>query len=113
MSKKQLEQILNILEIPCNEGIQNMEIGGTLPRLVYFEYVWEDITASGESYDTKVSYQISFFSLSPRDPKLILLKKLLAKQKLFPIIQHEYIPTKREFHSYFSIEVLENVSESI
>ena len=110
MKKEELEKLLEDIEIPCNEGIQNMKKNDKLPRIVYFEYIWEPIAASGGEYDTLVTYQISFFSLKPRDSKLILLKNKLNEHGITPLINHEYIESTREFHSYFKIEVVENVS---
>ena len=109
MNKETLENIFKKLNITYNEGIQNMESNDTLPRLVFFDYVWDPITASGENYNTVVTYQISFFSLMPRDPLLIDLKNKLSEFQINPIIYHEYLKEKREFHSYFSIEISENL----
>ena len=97
MNKKELVELLESLEIPCNEGIQHMNDTDKLPRIVYFEYIWEPIGASGNEYDTLVRYQISFFSLIPRDPKLILLKKLLNKKDIMAAITHEYIEIQENF----------------
>lgn len=109
MSKEELEKIFIKLNIKADEGIQNMDNNDCYPRVVYFDYVWEDITASGNKYNTKVTYQISFRSDMPRHPKLIELKEKLLDYDLHPIIYHEYIKEKREWHSYFSLEILENV----
>lgn len=109
MKKNELISLFKKLDIVFNEGIQFMEQNDSYPRIVFFEYLWEDILASGNNYTGLVNYQISFRSLQPRDPKLIELKKLLNGNNIHPKISHEYIKDKREFHSYFSIEVLENV----
>ncbi len=110
MTKEELVEMLESLGIPCAEGIQHMKDSQKLPRIVYFEYIWEPIGASGKEYDTLVRYQISFFSLIPRDPKLLLLKKMLNDKNIMTYISHEYIENTREFHSYFALEVVENVS---
>ena len=110
MNKKEFVELLESLDINCNEGIQNMKNHDKLPRVVYFEYVWEPVGASGREYDTLVTYQVSFFSLIPRDSKLILLKNKLNDKNIMPLINHEYIEDTREFHSYFKVEVLEHVS---
>ena len=60
MTKNDLVNIFKNCEIPSNEGIQYLETNDKLPRIVYFEYRWEDIVASGRKFDTnKLS---SFFS---------------------------------------------------
>ena len=41
MNKETLENIFKKLNITYNEGIQNMESNNTLPRLVFFDYVWD------------------------------------------------------------------------
>lgn len=109
MNKTDLEKIFKKLGIPYNEGIQNMDKNQASPRLVFFEYVWTPITSSGSRYNTSVTYQISFFSLDSRNSKLIELRNILAENNINPVIYHEYLKEKREWHSYFSIEVLEDV----
>ncbi len=109
MTKSELEDLFKKLGVTFNEGIQFMEKNDDYPRIVFFEYLWEDILSSGEVYTGLVDYQISFRSLIPRDPKLVKLKKMLNDNGLHPRISHEYIKNKREFHSYFSIEVKEDV----
>ena len=109
MTKSDLENLFKKLGITYNEGIQYMEKNDSYPRIVYFEYLWEDILASEKKYDGIVHYQVSFRSMKPRNPKLIELKKLLNDKGKYPIISHEYIENKREWHSYFSVEVLEDV----
>ena len=110
MTKEELVSILQSLEISCNEGIQNMNNNSKLPRIVYFEYIWEPISSSGKEYKTLVTYQISFFSLNPRDQKLIQLKNKLIEHDIKPLITHEFLENTREFHSYFKLEVVENVN---
>mgnify|MGYP001170227284 CR=1 FL=1 len=109
MTKEELATLLDELEIQVNEGIQSDENTSVYPRIVYWEFVWDSLTASGNEYDTKVTYQLSFFSKVPRDPKLIELKQKLNEKGLFAVIQHEYIQEDKHFHSYLAMEVLENV----
>lgn len=109
MIKQDLIEILKKLDIPVNEGIQNDTDTNKYPRIVFWEYVWEPLTSSGEEYNTKVTYQISFFSQKPRDEKLIQLKNELNKLKIFPYIEHEYVQNEKYFHSFFAVEVLENI----
>lgn len=109
MNKEKLIEILNSLEIPVNEGIQNDQNKNVYPRVVFWEYDWDDMLGSGTDYITNVLYQVSFFSQIPRHPKLIKLKKQLNDNGLHPAISHEYIQDGRYFHSYFGVEVRENI----
>lgn len=109
MTKEELATLLDSLEIQVNEGILNDTNTNVYPRIVYWEFIWDSLNASGTEYDTKVSYQVSFFSQIPRDPKLLELKRKLNEKGLFPMINHEYIQEDKHFHSYFALEVLENV----
>lgn len=109
MTKEELATLLDELEIQVNEGIQNDGSTNVYPRIVYWEFIWDSLNASGEEYDTKVTYQVSFFSQTPRHKKLLELKQKLNEKGLFPMINHEYIQEDKLFHSYFALEVLENV----
>lgn len=110
MKKEDLENVLKSLDITFNEGITYLEKNDIYPRIVFFEYLWDDIVSSNTSYQEVVSYQISFKSHFSRDPKLIDLKKKLNRLGYHPKISHEYISSKKEWHSYFSLDILENVS---
>ena len=109
LTKDELILILKKLQIPFNDSIQNLEENNSLPRLVFWEYCWEPYTASGKKYNTLVTYQLSFFSNISRDPILLKLRNEFAEKNIVPTIYIEYLNEKREFHSYFSIEVLENI----
>ena len=109
MPKDEFVEILKKLNITLNEGIQNDKKSYIFPRMVIFEIAWEDISASDDVYNTKVTYQASFFSNIPRDPKLIELKHILNENRIRPFINHEYIQDERYFHSFFSVDLLENL----
>ena len=109
MTKPELIELIRGLEIPFNEGTPSDEIIEK-PEIIYFwDYLWEDLTASGKEYNTNVTYQISFLAEIPRSPKLLELKHKLNDSGVFPSIQHEYNPDTRRWHSFFALEVLENV----
>ena len=107
MTKTELSELLHSLDIPVNEGftpkIKNMDY----PRIVYWDYIWEDATSSGETYCDKLTYQISFYSLTPAHEKLIELRNKLRNIGIRPQIFHEYIEEDRIIHSYMAIEVLD------
>lgn len=109
MNKEELVELLKELDIPVNEGIQNDKNTNSYPRIVFWEYGWDPIVASDQEYNTKVIYQISFFSKQPRHAKLLELKRKLNEKKIFPYIEHEYVEKEQYFHSFFPIEVLENI----
>ncbi len=109
ISKKDLQKIIDSLGIAYNEGISSDTNKNKNPRLVFWDFLWEPLTASGLEYDTVVTYQVSFFSSTPRHPKLIELKNLLAQKGIFVRIEHEYVEKDKCWHSYFGIDVLENV----
>ena len=109
MTKPELIKLLNSLDIPANEGTPEDIAIEAEARICFWDYLWEDITASGENYNTNVTYQISFIADRPRHAKLIQLKHNLNEIGLFPTIQHEYDIETRRWHSFFSLEVLENV----
>ena len=109
MSKEELVKMLEELNVPLSEETPKDEDMEEEIRVHFWEYEWEDITASGLNYNTNVIYQISVIADKPRHPKLLELKKELNKQGIFPIIQHEYLTEKRRVHSFFKIDILENI----
>lgn len=109
MTKSELEELLRSLDIPVNEGTPEDKKMEASIRVCFWDYNWEDNTASGSNYNTIVTYQISIIADRPRHPKLIELKHKLNEMGLFPSIQHEHLIEKRIVHSFFSLEVLENV----
>ncbi len=109
MSKEELNDLLDELQVPLSEcSPKDDEIEEEI-RIHFWDYIWEDVTASGSKYNTNVTYQISVIADKPRHPKLIELKKKLNEKGFFPVIQHEYSTKNRRVHSFFSLEVLENV----
>lgn len=110
MTIKEFTEILDKIGFNYSEGIA-LDKDERNNRLIYWDYAWEDISASGESYNTLVTYQVSTFSDdSPKNnKKLKELKNQLALKDIRPNIYHEYVEDSREWHSYFSIEILENV----
>lgn len=109
MIKPELIELLESLKIPVNEGTPNDKVIED-PEIIYFwDYYWDDLIASGQEYNTNVTYQVSFLAEIPRSSKLLELKHKLNDIGLHPSIQHEYDAETRRWHSFFSLEVLENV----
>lgn len=105
MTKNELIEVLESLQIPCNEGLSSKENTNAYPRIVFWDYAWEDVMASGEEYTTVETYQISFYARIPRHHKLIELRDVLRKKGLHPIINHEYVQDDKVFHSFMAVEV--------
>lgn len=109
MKKEELVELLKELKVPVSESTpQDNDMEADF-RVCFWDYVWEDITASGSNYELNVTYQISVIASKPRHKKLLELKKKLNEKGIFPKIQHEYFPEKRRTHSFFSIEVVEEI----
>lgn len=105
MTKDKLEELLLSLDIQVNEGATSIENANSNPRIVFWDYIWEDQIASGQMYEEIETFQISFFSKTPRHPKLIELRNKLRNENLHPTIYHEYVQEDKIFHSYFSLDV--------
>lgn len=110
MRKDEFIELLQELGIPLNEGQISVANSTKYPRIVFWDYVWQDQTASGSNYVTVETYQVSFFSKTPRHPKLIELRSLLREKGLHPQIMHEYVEESGKdmsyYHSYFSIDLV-------
>ncbi|MBO5348990.1 MAG: hypothetical protein J6A89_04135 [Clostridia bacterium] len=109
MNKEELLKLLKSLKVPVSEGVPDDNNIEAKTRICFWEYVWEPFVASGNEYNTKVTYQVSIISENPRCKALINLKNELNKLDLHPIIQHEKDIQTRRWHSYLAIEVLENI----
>lgn len=118
MTKQELDKLLRSVtcsdgkRIAVNEGVASIGNTGTYPRIVYWDYIIQDRVASGREYDALVTYQISHFSKRPRSHSLNVLRSKLRQVGLFPQIFVEYIEEDRVFHSYFSLEVVEEIEEA-
>ena len=115
MTKKELKELLHSLDIPVNEGISSQENMNSYPRIVYWIYIEQDGTASGEEYYNQVTYQISLFSRTPQHPKYRELRQKLRRAGIRPVFYHEYIENDPVFaktwHTYCGIEVTEEFSD--
>ena len=109
MTKTELIQLLSELNIPVNEGTPEDTVVEAEVRVCFWDYIWEDLTASGTDYNTNVTYQVSVIADKPRHSKLLELKAKLNEKGYFPVIQHEHLREERRIHSFFSLEVQENI----
>lgn len=113
MSKEELVKLLESLKIPITEGPPDDDEVEEDARINFWDYDWLDNVASGTEYNTIVTYQISFVANIPRHPKLLELKRKLNEKGLHPEIQHEHLIEKRRVHSFFSMEVIENIGDDL
>ncbi len=111
ISKEELVKLLEELKVPLSESTPKDDEMEEEIRIHFWDYIWKDIVASGKVYNTKVTYQISIIADKPRHPKLLELKKKLNEKGYFPIIEIEHITATRRIHSFFSLDVLENIGE--
>lgn len=109
MSKEELNELLKELEVPLSEGPPKDEDIEDDERINFWDYNWEDLMASGENYNTIVTYQISIVANKSRSATLLKAKKKLNDKGYHPQIQHEHLIEQRRVHSFFSIDVLENI----
>ncbi len=109
ITKEDLVKLLKSFNVPATEGVPEDNDIEAETRICFWEYVWDDIVASCEVYKTKVTYQVSVISEYPRCKELLKLKKKLNELNQFPMIQHEKDIQTRRWHSYFSIDVLEEI----
>ena len=112
LTKSELISILESVGIPAREGEQYLEDLKVFPKIAYWEYYWEDSMASGDDYETIVTYQVSFASRTPRHEKLLELKEALNAAGIHPAISHEYTKASNSpgwYHSYFAVEITENL----
>ena len=91
---------------PVNEGISDLDNGKKFPRIDYWEIAWDDVMASGDNYEDKITWQVSFYSRTPRNEKLIMLRDMMRKKGLHPTILHEFITDDKIWHSYFALETM-------
>lgn len=114
MTKAELVEILNATGVPAREGEQYLDDLKVFPKIAYWEYYWSDSMASGDDYHTVVTYQVSFASGRPRDPKLLTLKSALNAAGLHPSISHEYVKAQSGpgwYHSYFAVDITEDLDD--
>ena len=78
MSKEELVKLLENLKVPISDSTPSDNDIDSEIRIHFWDYLWEDITASGNNYNTNVTYQISVVADKPRHPKLLELEKIIV-----------------------------------
>ena len=115
MRKSELSKLLHKIGIPVNEGISSQENMNSYPRIIYWPYIEQDGTASGEEYYNEATYQISLFARTPQCEEYKKLRGLLRKEGIHPVFYHEYVENdpvfSRTWHTYCAVEVTEELEE--
>ena len=112
LTKAELLEIISSTDVTVREGEQYLDDLKTFPKIAYWEYYWTDEMASGDDYETVVTYQVSFASRTPRHSALLAIKKALNDHGLHPDISHEYVKAQNGpgwWHSYFAVDVTEEL----
>ena len=79
MTKTEFIELLQELNIPINEGESSVTNSTKYPRIVFWDYLWEDKMASDDNYVSVETYQVSFFSKTPTGPfQITVLAFLIA-----------------------------------
>ena len=116
MKKDELKRLIHEIGIPVNEGITSQENVGKYPRIIYWPYIEQDHTASGEEYYNQVTYQVSLFARTPQCEEFKKLRKTLREAGVRPVFYHEYIENdpvfERTWHTYCAIEVTEELDDA-
>ena len=93
MTKTELVELINSTGITARENELYLEDLKTFPKIAYWEYIIEDVMASGDDYETVVTYQVSFASRTARPAELLTLKRAFNAASCPPVIYHETLPS--------------------
>ena len=116
MTKTELVELINSTGITARENELYLEDLKTFPKIAYWEYIIEDVMASGDDYETVVTYQVSFASRTARPAELLTLKRAFNAAGYHPVIYHETLPATNGpawHHYYFRVEITEDMDDGI
>ena len=114
MTKTELIELINSTGITARENELYLEDLKTFPKIAYWEYIIEDVMASGDDYETVVTYQVSFASRTARPAELLTLKRAFNAAGYHPVIYHETLPATNGpawHHYYFRVEITEAMDD--
>ena len=114
MTKTQLVALITSVGIPARENELYLDDAKTFPKIAYWEIVIEDSMASGDDYETVVTYQVSLSSRTARPPELLRLKSAFNDAGYHPVIYHETLNGTNGpawHHYYFKIEITEDLGD--
>lgn len=112
LTRKQLSDICHASCSVVHEGFTPEDLHSTKERIIYWDYVWEDVMASGDTYDVHATYQVSVFSTVPHCKSLLKLRDNLRAVGIHPVIQHEFNTDDRVWHSFMAIDVIGDITET-
>lgn len=105
MKKNEFVELLNEIGVPVHEGITPQKDSKIYPRIDFWDYVWDYQVASGGAYMDVQTYQVSFYSKTPRHHKLLELRNIMLEKGIMPSIYHEFVEAEKVHHSYFSVDL--------
>ena len=114
MTKTELVELINSTGITARENEMYLEDLKTFPKIAYWEYIIEDVMASGDDYETVVTYQVSFASRTARPAELLTLKRAFNAAGYHPMIFHETVKATNGpawHHYYFNVEIEEEMDD--
>lgn len=114
MKKSELVKLIESTGVTARETELYLEDLKTFPKIAYWEYIIEDVMASGDDYETVVTYQVSFASRTARPAELLTLKRAFNADGYHPVIYHETLPATNGpawHHYYFRVEITEDLDD--
>ena len=114
MTKSKLIKLIESTGVTSRENELYLEDMKTFPKIAFWEYIIEDVMASGDDYETVVTYQVSFASRTARPQELLKLKKAFNDAGYHPVIYHETLPATNGpawHHYYFRVEITEDMDD--
>ena len=114
MTKTELVGLIESVGVTARENELYLEDTKIFPKIAYWEYIIEDVMASGDDYETVVTYQVSFASRTTRPAELLKLKKAFNSAGFHPVIYHETLSGTNGpawHHYYFRVEITENMDD--
>ena len=114
MTKTELVELIESVGVTARENELYLEDAKIFPKIAYWEYIIEDVMASGDDYETVVTYQVSFASRTSRPHELLMLKKAFNNAGYHPVIYHETLPATNGpawHHYYFRVEITEELDD--
>jgi hypothetical protein len=108
MKKTELSELLHETGLPVNEWVSSKQNESLYPRIVYWPYVDKKVIASDGAYEKIRTYQISIYAQQPDTEEIEMISDMLNECGVFPEIYHEYVKEDKIFHSFMSIEVIDD-----
>lgn len=114
MTKTELVDLIEGVGVTARENELYLEDMKAFPKIAYWEYIIEDVMASGGGYEMVVTYQVSFASRTARPAELMKLKKAFNDAGYHPVIYHETLNAVNGpawHHYYFRMEITEEMDD--